>query len=173
MDAELPVVELHDERTVDRTPVDLPRLGTVMAQVLGREGVGPAAEAGLILVDEARIADLKAEYLDGDGSPTDVLSFPLDDGPPGSAAATPVLLGDVVICPSVAAAQAPDHAGSLTDELVLLTIHGALHLLGWDHADAHQESRMWAHERELMTELHGAPAGDPWRLTAPADGKVP
>ena len=74
----------------------------------------------------------------------------------------PLLLGDVVICPAVAARQAPDHAGTVDDELALLVVHGVLHVLGHDHAEAHERPAMQARERQLL-ELHhwhgDAPAG--------------
>ena len=66
----------------------------------------------------------------------------------------PVLLGDVVICPAVAAAQAPSHAGTLADELALLVVHGVLHVLGHDHARLDEAATMQARERELLQRFH-------------------
>jgi probable rRNA maturation factor len=74
----------------------------------------------------------------------------------------PVLLGDVVVCPAVAAAQAPGHAGTVDDELALLVVHGILHILGHDHAEPGETVRMLARERELLETFHWhgpAPAG--------------
>ena len=71
-------------------------------------------------------------------------------------------IGDVVVCPSVAASQASEHAGSVEDELVLLVVHGGLHLAGWDHASDPDRVAMWDRERDLVTTLYGAPARDPW-----------
>jgi probable rRNA maturation factor len=68
----------------------------------------------------------------------------------------------------VAAAQAAQHAGSVEDELALLVVHGGLHLVGWDHEQDEDRRAMWARERDLMTELHRAPARDPW-VADPAD----
>lgn len=157
---EFPVVLLADRRE-DRT-LDVPVgvLATLLAGVLAFEGASGDAECSLSLVDPDEIAALKAEHLDGDGAPTDVLSFPIDGvTDPGDG---PWVVGDVVLCPSVAVAQAPAHAGSPEDEMALLVVHGALHLAGWDHADPEQQADMWARERELLTLLHGAPARDPW-----------
>jgi probable rRNA maturation factor len=156
----------------DDVPVDLDALAALLSRVLTAEGVPAAAEASITLVDPDDIAALKAEHLDGDGSPTDVLSFPIDGAPdPDAAAATnpeatpaaaPWMVGDVVLCPQVAAAQAPTHAGTLSDELALLVVHSGLHLTGWDHADDDEREAMWARERQLLTQLHQFPARDPW-----------
>jgi len=73
----------------------------------------------------------------------------------------PLLLGDIVICPDVAAANAPGHAGSFDDEIALLVVHGILHLLGMDHADPAEQAAMQARERELLEQFHGVPARDP------------
>jgi probable rRNA maturation factor len=95
-----------------------------------------------------------------------VLSFPIDDDHlpsgrhpdtggrgPGSAtepADPPIVLGDVVVCPTVAARQAPTHAGTVDDELALLVVHGVLHLLNYDHADEREAASMQRRERELL-----------------------
>ena len=74
----------------------------------------------------------------------------------------PLLLGDVVICPEVAARNAPEHAGSFDDEIALLVVHGILHLLGLDHMDDDERLAMQDRERELLLQFHGSPARDPW-----------
>ena len=154
-----PRVAAGDDREIADPEVDLEVLAELLAQVLQREGVAAHAEASITLVDPEPIAQLKAEHLDGDGAPTDVLSFPIDgiDGDD-----TSWLVGDLVLCPAVAAAQAEGHAGTLADELALLVVHGGLHLTGWDHADDGERRAMWTRERELMDELHGPTARDPW-----------
>ncbi|MGZ4728137.1 MAG: rRNA maturation RNase YbeY, partial [Acidimicrobiales bacterium] len=115
----------------------------------------------------------------GEVGPTDVLSFPIDgelapggrwpdDGGPGPDRGLPdpddlpLLLGDVVICPEIAARNAPEHAGSFDDEIALLVVHGILHLLGLDHHDEAERLAMQARERELLLQFHGTPARDPW-----------
>ncbi len=77
------------------------------------------------------------------------------------------LVGDVVVCPDVASEQCSSHAGTLDDELALLVVHGGLHLAGWDHDRPDAQRAMWARERELLTELHGTPARDPWSAATP------
>jgi probable rRNA maturation factor len=123
------------------------------------------------LVEPDQMAELNREHLGGDG-PTDVLSFPIDgdpdagaDGPPpslGSAGEPPWMLGDIVICPDVAARNAPDHAGTYDDEIALLLVHGLLHLLGMDHAADDERVAMQARERDLLERFHGPLARDPW-----------
>jgi probable rRNA maturation factor len=66
----------------------------------------------------------------------------------------PLLLGDVVVCPSVAERQAPEHAGGYDDELALLVVHGVLHVLGHDHAEPEETAVMQARERALLDEFH-------------------
>jgi probable rRNA maturation factor len=157
-----PAVARRDDRDAAARaalPVDLDPLADLLGAVLAAEGVPAAAEASLQLVDDATMARLNAEHLGGQGT-TDVLSFPIDgtDGPDGE----DWMVGDVVVCAEVAAAQAPDHAGTLADELALLVVHGGLHLCGWDHADDTERSAMWARERDLLTDLSRLPSRDPW-----------
>jgi probable rRNA maturation factor len=136
--------------------VDVDRWVTLARTVLQAEG--RTGELTLTFVDRDEIAALNAEHLGKDG-PTDVLSFPLDDEapPPG----VPTLLGDVVVCPAVAAEQASTHAGTLDDELALLVVHGVLHVLGHDHAEPGETAVMRAREVALLEAHH-------WHGPAPA-----
>jgi probable rRNA maturation factor len=140
--------------------VDGPRWARLLAAVLEAEGVAPGAEAGLTFVSPSAMAELNQAHMGGDG-PTDVLAFPID-GLDAEGGASPGVVGDVVICPVVAWAGAEGHAGSDDDELALLVVHGALHLLGHDHAEAAERSVMQGRERALLAAHHGALAGDPW-----------
>jgi probable rRNA maturation factor len=166
-----PGVWTADERELGGPEVDMEQLARLLGDVLLAEGVPAHAEASLTLVDPEPIAQLKADHLDGDGSPTDVLSFPIDglEGDPDAGPQGSWMVGDIVLCPSVAAAQAPEHAGSVDDELALLVVHGGLHLVGWDHASLDERRAMWSRERDLMTALYRVPARDPW-LDDPGDG---
>ena len=154
----------------DDHPVDTMRWVRLAESVLDAEGVKGDAEVSLLFVDEAAIADLNKRFLGKDG-PTDVLSFPIDEEPieggrspdsggtgPGDLPAEPddmpTLLGDIVICPTVAHRNAPDHAGTYDDELALLVVHGVLHLLGMDHKDDSEAEVMEAREQTLLDRFH-------------------
>ena len=84
------------------------------------------------------------------------------DREPPAPSDLPLLLGDIVICPAVAEANAPTHAGTTDDELALLVVHGVLHILGMDHATDTERAEMWAAERRHLTEFWRQPARDPW-----------
>ena len=149
----------------DAIAVEITRWVRLAQLVLHEERIDPDAELGLIFVDEPTITDLNRRFLDGDG-PTDVLSFPLDEGGttagrdpdtggrgPGATTDSdepPVVLGDVVICPTVASRQADARGGQLDDELALLVVHGVLHLLEYDHAEPGDAERMQRREQELL-----------------------
>lgn len=155
-------------------PVDGARWQQLAENVLAHEGIRGEAELSVLFVDEVAMTDLNQRFMGNDG-PTDVLAFPLDDelvepgrypdsstsGPVdprlrGEAGDPPLLLGDVVICPAVAARNAPGHAGTYDDELALLVVHGILHVLGHDHAEPEQEAAMQAKERDLLARYHRA-----------------
>ncbi|CAB4543744.1 unannotated protein [freshwater metagenome] len=160
-----PSIRSSDNRVDSHISVDLDALSNLFAAALQREGVSGFAEASITLLDPSEIAQLKVQYLDGDGAATDVLSFPIDgaDCPEESAGGpSSWMVGDVLICPAVAEAQAPDHAGNLQDELALLVIHATLHLLGWDHVEQTERQEMWQRESELFSELSGTPERNPW-----------
>jgi len=145
-------------------PIDLDRFVALANGALVDEGVKGLAEVSLIFSDEPTIAALNLQFM-GKTGPTDVLSFPIDfedeptgrvpdagGGGPGEPPLSeiPQLIGDIVICPSVAARNAVEHECSFDDEIALLVVHGVLHLLGWDHAIDEQAERMEARERELL-----------------------
>lgn len=157
-----------DEQTDQ--PVDTMRWLQLARGVLEAEGVKGEAELTLVFIDEESIADLNRRFAGKDG-PTDVLSFTFDDQPvpsgrhpdhrgngpnwtPGDTSEMPVMLGDVYVCPAVAAANAPEHAGTYEDELALLVVHGILHLLGRDHVVPAEAEAMERREQELLSELH-------------------
>lgn len=119
--------------------------------VLSAMHVSPEAEMSLIFVEPDVIAALHERWLDLEG-PTDVMSFPLDELRPGSADSPTEagILGDIVICPEVAQAQAANAGHSSTEEMLLLTVHGMLHLLGYDHAEKEEEKEMFALQRKLL-----------------------
>jgi probable rRNA maturation factor len=144
--------------------IDLERWIELCRHALIDEGVRGLAEVSLIFSSAATMADLNEQFL-GKKGPTDVLSFPIDAEPdptgrvpdaggtgPGEPPTPeiPQLVGDIVICPSVAAVNAVEHECSFDDEVALLIVHGVLHLRGWDHAVDDEAERMEARERELL-----------------------
>lgn len=151
-------VDGHDETAAGCDQLD--RLCDVARQTLLGEGVD-GGHLDLILVDTDRMAELNTEHM-GHNGPTDVLSFPLDGpdldlGGPDLAGLDPseaLHLGDIVVCPQVAEAQAAQHSGGYDSELTLLVVHGVLHVLGHDHAEPDETTRMQAREREHMAR-HG------------------
>ena len=119
--------------------------------------VSSDADVAILLVDEGAMEALHVQWMDEPG-PTDVLSFPMDELRPGTEEqpTPPGLLGDIVLCPQVAETQAQAAKHSTIDELILLTTHGLLHLLGFDHADAEEEREMFGLQRHLIIGFHAA-----------------
>lgn len=121
--------------------------------VLGEMGVHPLAELSILLVDVGAMEQLHIQWMDEPG-PTDVLSFPMDELRPARAEddnePTPGLLGDIVLCPEVAEKQAAAAGHSTAAELELLTTHGILHLLGYDHAEPEEHEEMFGLQGDLL-----------------------
>jgi probable rRNA maturation factor len=119
--------------------------------VLDRMRVHPDADLCLTLVDEAAMEVLHTQWMDLPG-PTDVMSFPMDELRPGREGEAPDegVLGDVVLCPTVAERQAAQAGHAPIEELLLLTTHGILHLLGYDHAEPAEEREMSELQRQLL-----------------------
>ena len=119
--------------------------------VMDRMRVHPQADLCLRLVDEPAMETLHVKWMDLPG-PTDVMSFPMDELRPGREGTTSEegVLGDLVLCPSVAAKQAREAGHATEEELLLLTTHGILHLLGFDHAEPEEEKEMFELQRQLL-----------------------
>ena len=141
-------VEVNNESGIAVDESSLQRLITFALDLLH---VNADAEVAIVLVDEAAMEQLHVQWMDEPG-PTDVLSFPMDELRPGTEEhETPAgLLGDIVVCPQVAQGQAETAGHSLLDEIHLLTAHGLLHLLGFDHADAEEEREMFGIQRDIL-----------------------
>lgn len=131
--------------------VDEARLVRLIDFCLESLHVHPDAEACIVIVDVPAMEQLHVQWMDEPG-PTDVMSFPMDELRPGTDARVtpPGLLGDIVLCPAVANDQATQQGRSLQDELDLLTCHGLLHLLGFDHAEPHDEREMFGIQDHLL-----------------------
>jgi probable rRNA maturation factor len=119
--------------------------------VLDRMRVHPLAELCIKAVDEDTMAGLNEKWMEGDG-PTDVLAFPMDELRPGLVNEDPEegILGDLMLCPVVAQRQAATAGHSTGAELELLTVHGILHLLGYDHAEPEEHAEMFGLQDELL-----------------------
>ncbi|HME48262.1 rRNA maturation RNase YbeY [Mycobacterium sp.] len=145
-------IEVSNESGLDVSEAELI---SVARFVIDKMNVHPAAELSMVLLDKAAMADLHMRWMDLPG-PTDVMSFPMDElepgGRPDAPEPGPSVLGDIVLCPEFAAGQAAAAGHSLGHELALLTIHGVLHLLGYDHAEPAEEKEMFALQRRLLEE---------------------
>ncbi len=141
-------IEINNESSVEVDESALQRLAGYALDIMH---VHPDAELAIVLVDEAAMEQLHVQWMDEPG-PTDVLSFPMDELRPGTEEepAPAGLLGDVVLCPQVAQVQAETAGHSLMDELLLLTTHGILHLLGFDHAEPVEEREMFGIQRDIL-----------------------
>ena len=133
--------------------LDVTRLAALSRFVMDRMRVHPLAELCIKVVDEATISELNQQWMDKEG-PTDVLAFPMDELRPGLVTEEPEegVLGDLVLCPAVAQRQAKDAGHSTRDEVALLTVHGILHLLGYDHAEPEEHAEMFGLQGTLLTE---------------------
>ncbi len=141
-------IEVLNESGVE---VEELELAQIARYVLAEMRVHPRAELCIKLVDEPAMEVLHEQWMDLPG-PTDVMSFPMDELRPGREGSEPAegILGDIVLCPSVAAAQATEAGHTTAEELLLLTTHGILHLLGFDHAEAQEEKEMFDLQRTLL-----------------------
>jgi probable rRNA maturation factor len=137
--------------------VDVAGLSKLSRFVLDRMRVHPMAELCIKVVDEATIAELNEHWMEKSG-PTDVLAFPMDELRPGLVNEEPEegVLGDLVLCPAVAERQAKEAGHPTSDEVELLTVHGILHLLGYDHAEPDEHKEMFGLQDTLLAE---------WRAT--------
>ena len=143
-------IEIANESGVDVAEEDLI---AVARFALDQMDVHPAAELSMVLVDSDTMADLHMQWMNLPG-PTDVMSFPMDElepgGRPDASDPGPSMLGDIVLCPEFAKAQARTAGHALADELHLLTVHGVLHLLGHDHAEPDEEREMFELQGRLL-----------------------
>ncbi len=133
------------------TAIDELELVACVRYVMTRMRVHQDADVCVRLVDEAAMEVLHVQWMDLPG-PTDVMSFPMDELRPGRSDVEPSegMLGDIVLCPTVAARQAIEAGHAMEDELLLLTTHGMLHLLGFDHATPEEETEMFELQRQLL-----------------------
>ncbi|UMG94630.1 rRNA maturation RNase YbeY [Nocardioides sp. TF02-7] len=142
--------------------LDVKHLARLSRFVMDRMRVHPEAELCIKAVDEDTIAQLNQQWMEKDG-PTDVLAFPMDELRPGMVGEEPEegVLGDLVLCPAVAERQGATAGHGTVAEIELLTVHGILHLLGYDHAEPEEHKVMFGLQDDLLAE---------WRAGAPVAG---
>ena len=142
------MIEVNNESDAVVDEIEFAELG---AFVLREMNVADGAELSVLFVGERAMEDLHVTWMNEPG-PTDVLSFPMDELRPGTPEepTPPGLLGDVVVCPTVAERQAQVAGHSREEEMLLLTTHGILHLLGYDHAEPEDEKEMFELQRRLV-----------------------
>lgn len=149
--------------------VDLDELHACARYTLAEMQVHPQADLCLRIIDEAAMEVLHVQWMDLPG-PTDVMSFPMDELRPGRDGAEPEegVLGDIVLCPTVAARQASEAGHTTDEELLLLTVHGILHLLGYDHAEPQERREMFELQRTLLLTFLAGRGKPPARITPPS-----
>ncbi|MBF9070301.1 rRNA maturation RNase YbeY [Streptacidiphilus fuscans] len=147
------------------TEVDEEALLDVARFALDRMRIHPLSELSVIVVDEEAMAALHVQWMDEPG-PTDVMSFPMDELRPGKEdeELPQGLLGDIVLCPEVATKQGAANGHSMDAELQLLTVHGVLHVLGYDHEDPEEEREMFGLQKRIL---------DDWRAARGETGPSP
>lgn len=149
-------IEINNESGVR---VDEVRVLKLASFALDHLRIHPQAELAIQFVDEEPMTTLHIQWMDEPG-PTDVLSFPMDELRPGTdlELSAPGLLGDIVICPQVAETQAVAAGHDTINEILLLTTHGILHLLGYDHAEPDDEKIMFGLQREILEAFYASEA---------------
>ena len=141
--------------------IDETRLIRLASFALGELRIHPQADLSILLVDETAMSGYHKKFMDLDG-PTDVMSFPMDElRPPGRGERLPMgMLGDIVLCPTVTAAQAAENGRTPSEEQDYLLIHGLLHLLGYDHAELAEKTVMFALNDRIIADWNKHRAGD-------------
>ncbi|MDO5048897.1 MAG: rRNA maturation RNase YbeY [Actinomycetaceae bacterium] len=155
-------VEVVNETEFD---IDVSEFRDIAEYVMTQMHVSTGSELSIIFIDPEPMEELHIKWLDLEG-PTDVMSFPIDELRPGTAdkITGAGMLGDIVICPQVARQQSINAGHSSVEEMLLLTVHGILHLLGFDHAEPEDEKVMFGLQRRLLLTFLAT------RGTEPVDG---
>lgn len=145
-------IEISNESAVE---IDLDRVQALAIHVRDELKLHPMVDVGIIFVDEEPMTELHIKWMDEPG-PTDVLSFPMDELRPGSdlVPSPEGVLGDIVICPQIAAKQAEAAGHETMNEVLLLATHGMLHLVGFDHAEPEEEKEMFGLQRQFLDSFY-------------------
>lgn len=149
-------IEINNESTIE---VDEARVLRLAMFAFNELHLHAKTELAIQFVDEEAMEVLHIQWMDEPG-PTDVLSFPMDELRPGTEGevAPAGLLGDIVVCPQVAIAQAAAAGHEPINEILLLTTHGILHLLGFDHAEPEDEKEMFGLQKEILNKFYASEA---------------
>jgi len=150
-------IEINNESTIE---VDEARVQRLAAFALQELKLHRKSELAIQFIDEQAMEVLHIQWMDEPG-PTDVLSFPMDELRPGTEGeqTPPGLLGDVVICPQVAAKQAETAGHEPIQEILLLATHGILHLVGFDHTEPDDEAEMFGLQKSILEKFYAAEIG--------------
>lgn len=150
-------IEINNESTIE---VDEARVLSLAKFAFDQLHLHSKTELAIQFVDEEAMEVLHIQWMDEPG-PTDVLSFPMDELRPGSEGeVTPAgLLGDIVVCPQVAIKQAAAVGHEPINEILLLTTHGILHLLGYDHAEPEEEKEMFGLQKSILDAFYAHEIG--------------
>ena len=150
-------IEINNESTIE---VDEARVQRLAAFAIQELKLHRKSELAIQFIDEQAMEVLHIQWMDEPG-PTDVLSFPMDELRPGTEGeqTPPGLLGDVVICPQVAAKQAESAGHEPIQEILLLATHGILHLVGFDHAEPDDEAEMFGLQKSILEKFYAAEIG--------------
>jgi probable rRNA maturation factor len=145
-------IELSNESEIE---LDLDRVQALAIHVRDELKLHPQVDIGVIFVGEEAMTELHIKWMDEPG-PTDVLSFPMDELRPGSdlLPSPEGILGDIVVCPQVAAEQAVKAGHSTIEEILLLVTHGMLHLVGFDHAEPEEEKEMFGLQKQFLASFY-------------------
>lgn len=145
-------IELSNESEIE---LELDRVQSLAIHVRDELKLHPQVDVGVIFVDEDAMTELHVKWMDEPG-PTDVLSFPMDELRPGSELlpSPEGILGDIVVCPQVAAEQAVKAGHSTMEEILLLVTHGMLHLVGFDHAEPEEEKEMFGLQKKFLASFY-------------------
>jgi probable rRNA maturation factor len=151
-------IEISNESEVE---VDTNRVLKLAHFVRSELKLHPMVDVGVIFVDEAPMTELHIKWMDEPG-PTDVLSFPMDELRPGSdeVPSPEGVLGDIVVCPQVAIAQAKTAGHEPINEMLLLITHGMLHLVGFDHAEPEEEAEMFGLQKQILNKFYDLESQD-------------
>ena len=149
-------IEMRNETEI---AVDQERVLRLTNFALDSMRVHPDAELEIMFYDEKAMEELHIKFMDEPG-PTDVMSFPMDELHPGTPEelSGPGDLGSIVVCPSVAAAQAVTAGHEAINEILLLVTHGVLHLLGYDHAEEDERVEMFGIQDRILAEFYAQEA---------------